>query len=133
MENKVQNLIINEENNIKFNLLQKELNDKLVINEENVSIAQKNFKKDSFTQTINFKKLDDYFEDIIGEINPIIENDKLIIAHTVIAKYKNKTYILDNTYNNINEITKHLNLGNEVILYAPKMDDNGIIYASILL
>jgi hypothetical protein len=133
MENKVQNLIINEENNIKFNLLQKELNDKLVINEENVSIAQKNFKKDSFTQTINFKKLDDYFEEIIGEINPIIENDKLIIAHTVIAKYKNKTYILDNTYNNINEITKHLNLGNEVILYAPKMDDNGIIYASILL
>ena len=133
MENKVQNLIINEENNIKFNLLQKELNDKLVINEENVSIAQKNFKKDSFTQTINFKKLDDYFEEIIGEINPIIENDKLIIAHTVIAKYKNKTYILDNTYNNINEITKHLNLGNEVILYAPKMDDNGIIYASIFL
>jgi predicted oxidoreductase len=133
MENKVQNLIINEENNIKFNLLQKELNDKLVINEENVSIAQKNFKKDSFTQTINFKKLDDYFEEIIGEINPIIENDILIIAHTVIAKYKNKTYILDNTYNNINEITKHLNLGNEVILYAPKMDDNGIIYASILL
>lgn len=118
---------------LNYNLLSQELNEKLEINENCVSIAKKEFKFNSFVQTIKFKNLSKYLEKILDEINKYLHDDNLIIAHTVIAKYNGKTYVIDNTYHTINEIENHLNLGNKVILYAPKMDDDTITYASILL
>jgi len=120
-------------NNLNYGLLMQELNQKLEINENNVSIVKKSFKFDSFVQTVKHKKLFDHLEKIMGEINPYLSKDNLIIAHTPIAKYDGKVYQLGDKFHNINEISNHLNDGKDVLLYSPKIKNNVIEYASILL
>ncbi len=109
------------------------LTEKIEVNQNNVSIALKEFKLDSFTQTIKFKELTKHIEKILEEITPHLSNDNLIIAHTPIVKYDGKPYQLGGEFHNISDITSHINSGNRVLLYSPKIIDDEIQYASILL
>ena len=109
------------------------LTEKIEVNQNNVSIALKEFKLDSFTQTIKFKGLTKHIEKILEEITPHLSNDNLIIAHTPIVKYDGKPYQLGDEFHNISDITSHINSANRVLLYSPKIIDDEIQYASILL
>lgn len=107
------------------------------LDETNVGITKEHYKEEGFKQTIFFKiernELgEEYFDECLKIIKPLLNNEKLVICNTSAVRYETNSYSVDDI-NSIETINEHLNKNKVVLLYSPIMVDGVLKYKTRLL
>jgi hypothetical protein len=114
-------------------LLEEEYKNNIFIDEINVCIAKEHYKEEAFKKTIENSNLDEnYFDECLTLIKPLLTNEKLVICVAPILRYETKVYSIYDI-NSIISINEHLNKNKVVLLYSPIIVNGILKYRSKLL
>lgn len=101
----------------------KDFKENWFLDETNTGIAKEHHKEEGFKQTILFKidrkELDEnYFEECLNLIKPLLNNENLIVCFTPIVGYQTNAYAVDDI-TDIETIKTSIKNDYIVLLYAP--------------
>jgi hypothetical protein len=116
--------------------LLEEMRQNYFIDESNLGIVKEHYKEEGFTENIYSKVernefYEEYFDECLNTIKPLLNNKNLVICNTPIVRYKTNSYAVIDIVS-IETINQHLNKG-EVLLYCPIIVNGILKYKANLL